>query len=322
MTGAERQQYDALVEAAPCGSVFASSWWLDAVASDAWRSHVVLEHGRAVAAWPTVVRATRWGDVHGGAPLTPYLGPIMLTAAEPVKRRADEIRLLEELLDLIQPAAAIDARCNPAFDYWTPLRWHGFSQTTTYTWRIDDLADTEAVFARLRENIRREVRKARKRGVQVVAGTIDDLLQVHARTVAKQGISQAARSRATLQRIERAAAPRNARTILIARDGEGRVHAGAFLVHDCRYTYYLVGGSDAELRTSGGMSAVLWAGIERASMLETGFDFEGSMLRSVERYFRAFAGSPQPSSRVHRVSSRGYGAEIALKRMLARALRR
>jgi hypothetical protein len=322
LTAAERALYDALIDAAPSGSVFAASWWLDAVAPDAWRAHLVVEHGQAAAAWPTVVRPTRWGDVHRGAPLTPYLGPIMLTAAQPVQRRADEIRLLELLLEAIGPAAAIDARCNPGFDYWAPLRWHGFTQTTGYTWRLDDIGDTEALFSRLRENVRREVRKSRKRGVEVRPGTIDELLAVHARTVAQQGIPEAARSRATLRRIDAAAAAHDARTILIARDAQGHDHAGAFFVHDRRHTYYLVGGSDAALRTSGAMSAVLWAGIEHAAAHGTGFDFEGSMLRSVERYFRAFAGAPHPCSRVRRLSSRGYAAEVAVKRALTDVLRR
>jgi Acetyltransferase (GNAT) domain len=322
MIATERDRYDALVAEAAAGSVFARSWWLDTVAPGAWRPHVVVEHGRAVAAWPTVVRRTRWGDVHAGAPLTPYLGPIMLTAGDSVRRRAEEIRLLEQLLERIGPAAAIDAMCNPAFDYWTPLRWHGFTQTTRYTWRLDDLTDTDALFTRVRENVRREVRKSRKRGVEVGPGSLEELLDVHSRTAAQQGIAEAERSQAALRRLQPAAVAHDAGTILIARDSEGRVHAGAFFVHDRRFTYYLVGGSDARMRTSGAMSAVIWAGIERAAARGTGFDFEGSTLRSVERYFRAFAGAPAPYSRVHRTGSPAYAAEVAVKRMLARALRR
>jgi Acetyltransferase (GNAT) domain len=312
--------YDELVD--DVGSVFASSWWLDAVAPGRWRPHAISEHGDTVAAWPTVIRRTRWGEVHEGARLTPFLGPLMRLPEPPVRHWAEQLRLLEALVTLIGRAAAVDARCHPAFDYWTPLRWNGFTQTTSYTWRLDYLDDPEAVFAGARENIRREVRKAAKRRITVSAGSLDELLAVHARTAAQQEISDSAASQATLRRIDQAAARRDARSILIARDEDGRVHSGAYLVHDARYTYYLVGGSDAALRNSGAMSATMWAAIELAAKRGTGFDFEGSSLRSVERFFRAFGGRPVPCSRVRRTSSRGLGAEVAVKRAVRSAIRR
>jgi lipid II:glycine glycyltransferase (peptidoglycan interpeptide bridge formation enzyme) len=242
----------------------------------------------------------------------------MLTPAAPVQRRAEEIRLIEALLERIGRAASIDAMCHPGFDYWTPLRWHGFTQTTRYTWRLDDLTDTDSLFARVRENVRREVRKSRKRGVEVGPGSLEELLEVHARTVAQQDVPDGDRSRAVLRRLQPEAAARDAGTILMARDEQGRAHAGGFFVHDQRFTYYLLGGSDARLRTSGAMSAVMWAAIEQAAARGTGFDFEGSILRSVERYFRAFASEPVPYSRVRRVNSRALATEIAAKRTLAR----
>ncbi len=239
----------------------------------------------------------------------------------PVHRWAEQQRLLEALLEEIGPVAAIDARCHPEFDYWAPLRWHGFVQTTTYTWRLEDLSDTEALFMRTRENVRREVRKAAKRGVTVGPGSLEELLAVHAHTAAQQSIADAGVGRTTLRRIDAAAAPRDARSILIARDAEGRVHAGVYLVHDARFTYYLMGGSDASMRNSGAMSAAIWAGIELAAARGGGFDFEGSMLRPVERFFRAFGGHPVPCLRVRRMTSRGLAVEVAAKRTVRRARR-
>src|SRR5436305_3364540 len=110
--------YDELVATSPQGSIFCTSWWLDAVAPGRWRAHVVEEHGRAVAAWPTVVRTTRFGDIHGGAPLTPFLGPLF-PPGDGARRRSREIKLVEALLEKLGPFAHLEARCNPAFDYWT-----------------------------------------------------------------------------------------------------------------------------------------------------------------------------------------------------------
>src|SRR5439155_15887562 len=91
--------YDEFVE--DVGSVFASAWWLDAVAPGRWRPHVLTEGGSVVAAWPATVRPTRWGDVLEGAPLTPFLGPQMRLPSKVVQHWAEQQRLLEALLDEI-----------------------------------------------------------------------------------------------------------------------------------------------------------------------------------------------------------------------------
>jgi len=314
------RSYDELVERSPQGSVFATAWWLDAVAPGRWQTHAVEESGAVVAAWPTVFRSSLWGDVHAGAPITPYLGPL-LTAGEGAHRRSREAEQLELLLERLGGFAHLEARCSPAFDYWTPLHWHGFSQTTHYSWRLVDLSDPDAVFAGLRENVRREIRKARKRALVVEEGTLPEYLQVHEQTAQRHDrLDQARANRALIERVDAAAAARKAREILVARDPDGRTHSGAYFVRDARWTYYLLGGSDPELRTSGAASLVMWAAIERAGARGTGFDFEGSMLRHVERFVRSWGGVPASYSLLRRTPSRGFGAERALKRAFRRVL--
>jgi hypothetical protein len=300
-------RYDEFVGASPQGSIFCTSWWLEAVAPGRWRLHELHDGERIVAAWPTVVEQTRLGLVHRGAPLTPYLGPL-LPPGEGARRRSRELKLVEDLLALIGPFAHLEARCNPAFDYWTPLRWHGFQQTTNYTWRLPDLSDVEAVFAGFRENIRGHVRAAERAGTTVLEGTLDDLLELHRRRFSRdpQGID----------RIDEAAAGHDARTILIARDADGRARAAGYFVHDARYTTYLLAATDAEVR--GAAALVLWAAIKRAAERGTAFDFEGSMLRHVESFVRSFGGSPTPYTIVWRTASAPLAVARTVKRALAR----
>ena len=321
--GGDRRAYDELVSRSPQGSVFTTSWWLDAVAPGRWRPHVVEDAGRVVAAWPTVVTRTPWGDVHAGAPLAPFLGPLLEAGEEGQRRRSRESRSLELLLERVQPFAHLEARCHPAFDYWTPLHWHGFEQTTHYTWRLPELGDVERVWAGLRENIRREVRKARKHGVSVDEGSLAELLRLHALSGAEQGRAAETRANApALRRAAEAASARGAATVLVARDAGGAVHSAGLFVHDDRYTYYLIGASDPGFRTSGAASAVMWEAIERAGARGTAFDFEGSMLRPVERFVRSFGGVPTPYSIVRKTPSLGLRATRTLKRAALLAARR
>ena len=309
--------YDALVAASPQGSIFATSWWLDAVAGGRWRPNAVSEGAGIVAAWPTVVRRTRWGDVHEGAPLTPYLGPLFLPRDSELRRREEEVKRLEQLAEAFDSAAHIEAACNPAFDYWTPLRWHGFAQTTRYTWRFPRVDDLDGILSSARENIRREIRKAEKRGITVDDGPLDAFQDVHLRTAAHQEIPGAEQYLPALRRIDAAASERSARRILLARDADGQTHAGGYFVRDDRWVYYLAGASDPQLRTSGAASLLLWKGIAFAADEGLGFDFEGSIIRGVERFFRAFAGVPTSYSVVRKTPSRA----LRLGRPLKRALR-
>src|SRR5438105_2619370 len=299
--------YDRFVAESPQGSVFCTSWWLEAVAPGTWRAHEVEEKGHIVAAWPTVVRPTRLGALHVGAPLTPFLGPLF-PPGEGARRRSHEIRLADALLDHIGTYAHLEARCNPAFDYWTPLRWHGFTQTTQYTFRLTDLSDPEAVFAGFRENIRGHVRAAEKNGMTVDEAELADLLDVHRRRFERepQGIA----------RIDAAARERGARTVLVARDGDGTVRAAGYFVHDERYTTYLLAATDAEVR--GAAALVLWEAIKRAADRGTAFDFEGSMLEHVEPFVRSFGGVPTPYSIVRHTPSSSVRAARTVKRALRR----
>jgi hypothetical protein len=307
-----RAAYDDLVRRSPQGSVFASSWWLDAVAGGSWQPHLVEDAGD-LAAWPTVVTPTRLGEVHGGAELTPFLGPL-LPPGEGARRRSKEVAWVERLAEELAGAAHVDARCSPAFDYWTPLQWHGFRQTTHYTWRLEELSDADAVLAGVRSKARSDMRAA-ARELAVEEGTLGDFLALHAARFEGRRPT----SGGVLERIEPAAAVRDARTILLARDGEGRVRAGAYLVHDARWTTYLVAATDG---TRGAAALVVAEGIRRAAARGTGFDFEGSMLRNVESFVRSFGGTPTPYSIVSRTGSRPFAALRGAKRAARRALRR
>ena len=146
--------------------------------------------------------------------------------------------------------------------------------------------------------------------------------RVWAKTFERQRLSAPARS--TLERIEAACAGRGARAMLFACDATDRVHAVAYVVWDRRVAYYLMGGGDPELRTSGASSLLLWEGIRRAHAEAEAFDFEGSMLKPVERFFRAFGGRQSPYLHVSR-ADRIAGAALALRgtaqRLLAHRIR-
>ena len=91
---------------------------------------------------------------------------------------------------------------------------------------------------------------------------------------------------------------------MIAEDSEGQRHAGIYIVWDENSVYYLMGGGDPLLRRSGATSLCMWEAILFAASLKKSFDFEGSMLEPVERFFRGFGADQIPYFSISRTPSK------------------
>jgi hypothetical protein len=298
-------------------ALFQEPWWLDAVAPGRWTEVAVQRGGATVARLPFVVRGPRAMRVLAQPTLTPFLGP--WTARMPDAKYATALGNQMELfaaLEAALPRAAVFRQCfSPEVTGVLPFIGRGYRAEVRYTYRLERLGTEEALWDGLSGNIRREIRKARRR-VEVREDLgLDRFHAVWAKTFKRQGLPVP--SRALLERVEAACAARGNRAMLFATDESGRVHAVAYTVWDARSAYYLLGGGDPELRTSGASSLLMWEGILRARNVTAAFDFEGTMLRPVERFFRAFGGRQVPYLQVSRVTRTGRAA-LALRSQLLR----
>jgi Acetyltransferase (GNAT) domain len=296
----------------PAVPIFHQPWWLEAVAPGQWDAVTVERGGRTVARLPFVVRGPRRLRVLTQPALTPFLGPWVdrQQGAKYAKALGDEMELQAELAAALPPAGAFRQNFSPTVSGCLPFLWAGFRAGVRYTYRLEHLGSEQELWAGLSGNIRREIRKARRQ-VEVREGLgVDRFHAVWSKTFARQGL--AAPDRHRLERIEAACAGRGARHMLFACDESDRVHAVAYLVWDRCTAYYLMGGGDPDLRTSGASSLLMWEAILRARSVTEVFDFEGSMLPPVERFFRAFGGRQTPYLQVSRAGLVA-GAALAVR---------
>jgi len=107
---------------------------------------------------------------------------------------------------------------------------------------------------------------------------------------------------------------KNVGKIFCAVDSQSRCHAVVFLVWDKNTAYYLVGGADPELRNSGAASLCVWEAIKFSATVSSSFDFEGSMVEGIERFFRGFGAKQKPYSRIIKFNSIILGALYYLKK--------
>ena len=285
-------------------TIFTEPWWLDAVAPGAWGEAVVEKGGRVAARMPWTKRRRRGMTLLVAPPLTRTLGPwLRPETGRTTSRLEREKDLMSALIDALPPFDYFEQNFHPSITNWLPFHWRGFEETTRYTYVLPDLSDLDAVWAGTRRNVRTDVRKARKRLTVRDDLGLDAFLRVHEMTFARQRMAMPY-GRDLVARLDAACAARGRRRILSAVDETGAVHAVAYLVWDATSAYYLMGGADPELRNSGAGSLVVWEAIRFAATVAPQFDFEGSMLEPVERFFRAFGAEQRPYFHVTKTSSR------------------
>ena len=300
----------------PSNALFDQPWWLDAVAPGAWEQvEVAGGDGSSVARLP-FVRRTRFGLTVVSQPsLTQALGPALAATEGKYARRLElEKERMEALISALPPFAFFRQNFAPAITNWLPFYWAGFTATARYTYRLEDLADLDAVWAEFTDSTRRQVRRA-ERVVEVRDDfALDRFLELNEMTFRRQGLP-VPHGLGLIRRIDEAAGGRDARRLLAAIDAQGRTHAAIYLVFDERAAYYLIGARDDELRSSGATSLLLWEAIRFAAGRSRVFDFEGSMIESIERFFRGFGAKQVPYFRVEK--ARGLARPVLAARELA-----
>ena len=297
--------YRELCETEPTIPLFSQAWWLDAVAGDGWDVVLAMKGTQVIGSLPYVTKR-RWGFTLLTQPkLTQTLGPwVRPTQKSYPKKLSYQKDVLGALADQFPRYNHYGQNWHCDQLNWLPFYWRDFEQSTLYTYRLILTEDSEQLWKGLQENTRREVRKARDRfGVVVRPASLEEFLALNRMTFERQNRS-APYTSDFVAGIDAAATVRNARDCLVAVDQEGRLHAGAYIVRNGNTAYYLMGGGDPELRNSGATSLVLWEAICRQPESVEVFDFEGSMIEPIERFFRSFGAVQTPYFRVWHTPSR------------------
>jgi hypothetical protein len=289
-------------------SLFEQPWWLDALAPGAWDAVTVVKDGEIVGRLPFVRK--------------PFLGPwINAGGGKAHTRVAKEHQILADLIGTLPRHDVFMQNFHRSVTNCLAFHWHGFARSNYYTYVLDELRDQEKIWTGLRENIRREIRKAERQVSVRSLEDIDTFIALHRMTYERHGISMPY-SADLLRRLDAACSARGVRRMLFAEGADGTPHAAIYLVWDAESAFYLMGGSDPRLRHSGATSLLMWEAIKFAGQVTKRFDFEGSMLQPIERFFRAFGGQQLQAPRLTRGSTlKGQLALIAYDLRSARKRR-
>lgn len=289
---------------AEANSIFQQPWWLEVVAPGRWDEIIVRNGDHIEARMPYVIKKKYGLTVLDMPPLTQTLGPwLRKSNAKYSNQLTEQKRLMQEVIDNLPTFDYFIQNFSPAISNWLPFYWNGFIQMTKYTYRIEDLNDLDKVWHDFSKNLRTEIRKAEKRLVIRTDLDIETFYQNNQLTFRRQGL-KTPYSLEFVKNLDKACLAHNARNILSAEDPEGRIHSTIYLVGDSDIRYCLMAGSDPELRTSGANALLIWEALKFTAKISKIFDFEGSMIESVERFFRSFGAIQRPYFKISKMSKR------------------
>ncbi len=237
-------------------------------------------------------------------PLTPYLGPWIFypEGQKQAQRYGHEKKVMDELIEQLPPHHDLVLNFHPSINNWLPFYWKGFNEQVRYTYRSEAFQDSHARFKSFSGKVRTDIRKAEKILTINSSDRIDPLHELQVKAFNTKGI-RLPYDQAYFQRIDEMLAPKKERKILYTLDEKGNTIGGIYLVMDQKTCYYLIGALDPEVKSQGSMSLLIWKGIEEAMDQGLSFDFEGSMIEPIERFFRGFGAEQMPYHSIGRTPS-------------------
>lgn len=297
----ELTAYDALAQ--DCGTLFNRLDWL-ALFGEQMQALGLFTDGGELVGGLSLYTERRWGcRIYRRAPFTPTCGPFLaVKSSNPVAVLEERRKALEAVADFIdrqRPALCmlpLDRNVSDAL----PFFWRGFKVIPQYTYLLDLSVPLDQIQKNMSPDRRNDVSKARRDGLVVRpardAGEVRDLV------LATFGRQEKSVDRASLEAIlGRYAQPSNSFAFVACRDD--RPISACFVVHDSRTAYYLMGGYRAADRHHGAGALTVMEAIRHSQELglQT-FDFEGSVIPPIERFFRGFGGRLAPYYTVNKAA--------------------
>ena len=273
--------------------IFFQDWYLDAVCKEGtWESAIIQKNKQVVGILPYYLKKKGPFTYITMPPLTKMMGPYITTS---YRKEPHFTKICKALIEQLPKVAYYEQLFSYQITNWLPFYWKNFQQTTRYSYLLD-ITDLEGVYANFSADYRNNKIKKAKQLVSIVKNfPLKDLYEVNKMSFDRQGIA-IPYSFNFLTHLDKTLSTHQAKASFFAVDAQQQIHAVAYLIWDKERAYYLLAGDNPLLRNSGASTLLVWEMIQFAKE-ELGvksFDFQGSMLASIERVRRQF-GAQQKS---------------------------
>jgi len=187
---------------------------------------------------------------------------------------------------------------SPQIKNWTPLMWEGYTQSSRYSYIVDTTKGEENLWEGLKGNVRRNIKKAEK--ICTIEETDFNTFWDSLNESFGARDKTPPFNKTVLKKLCESMLALGKGKINVCKHNEtGKILAGNFIANDENCSYYVCGYFNPEGKEIGGLSYLLWYNIVNCSTPQ--FDFEGSMIKEIEYFFRAFGGELTPHYKVWKI---------------------
>ncbi len=293
--------------------IFSQAWYLDAVTQEAnWDVLLHRKNNQIVGSLPYYIQKKMFFKLSIMPLMTKMMGPYLIPE---LRRRRHEIKIYKDFIDRLPKSDFFSQNFHYAVKNWLPFYWANFQQTTYYSYVIPDLSDLEAVYNNFNSDYRNN--KIKKAASLVTCKTdlsLEQFYKVKKMSFDRQSMSFPF-SFDYLKKYDEILVENNARKMFFAVDQEDKVHSVVYLIWDNQRAYYHLAGDDPSLRNSGAGVFLVWEAIKYTKQVLglNIFDFEGSIIPSIERVRRQFGAVQEPYFQVSKYFSTPYKILKTLK---------
>lgn len=282
-------------------------WWLDAVYDRQWNV-LLWDTCPTRAAFPYCIRKKNGFKTIVPPPLSPVNG--CWIDLEEGLSRYDAWRLENEILTSF--AKGIDAlRVDfflhyflPGITNWQPFHWQGFSQTTRYTYVLENLLDLTRIWNGFHKRVRHYIRSVEKK-LTIEPATAEDIFLLSEPTYHRRDL-QTPYTESYIRRLFTAARQHHTSRAIKAMDEKQQPVGIHWMVWDGEKAYGVILGH-AAAAPQGTSLFLLWDQFRFASRQGLScFDFQGSMMESVALFNRRMGAEPRPYFCMEKYYSQSY----------------
>lgn len=279
--------------------LFMQYWWMEAVCQDKTWDVAIARDGDAILGVMPYLYGRKMGMTYILQPqLTQYSGPFYcypdgLNEQQRLEFEKDVARKLIAQIEERRPAIFLQ-HFSPQVANWLPFYWTGYSQTTRYTYRLDDISDPQRLF----DSFDREKRQRKIRRYEDCTSVRYDMspaefADLHACYWHDKGKRDLLR-KDLIEHVCSTAVARGNGVIASLHDADGKLLVARFVAYDSRCAYALMSAYKVDTHRSGHNETLLWALLQYLSDKTKSFDFEGSMDEGIEYFYRSFGAHQTP----------------------------
>lgn len=293
----DKQTYGTLNDRLP---IFFKSWWLDAVCEGGeWYADVHTTNDAYDSIFVYFMKRKYGIDYIVMPPLTQYLGEYSLLETTLSQKKQISNYYIDNL-----PNTAFTSICmSHKFNYWSPYMWRGYSQTSRYSLKINNLSNIDEIFAKFDNSKQRNIKKAKKLLLVESGMAADDFYTFFQNNEKAQG-SDVSYSRTMFLNLHKSCIFNNSGQILYARDSKGEIYGALFVVWDFDSMYALTYSFPVKYRNSGVGDLLMYEAIKLAQTVTKSFDFEGSMVENIEQSYRRFGSEPSEYYQISKINNK------------------